>query len=89
MNHTREKFAHWLMRWAYRIVERVDRQAVPKVSPWAFTFEPGRGAVINDTGSSSERKGAMLLYLNDHDYERAHNDAGQVPTGRTLEWRGP
>lgn len=71
----RAHFAKWLMRWAYRLVERIDPKAVPKVSPWAFTFERGIGAVINDTGCSSARRGCMLLYLDDYDYERAFTDS--------------
>jgi hypothetical protein len=71
----RRRFAHWLMHRCYWLVERIDHSAVPKVSMWAFTFEEGKGAVLNTTGSSSARKGCRLLYENDDDYERAFTDS--------------
>lgn len=71
----RGHLARWLMKWSYRIVEHIDPKAVPKLSPWAFTFERGQGAVINDTHISSQRYGAGLYYINDHDYERAWTDS--------------
>lgn len=74
----RQRFARWLMRRCTNLVARIDYKAVPKVSPWAFTFESGRGAVINETGCSSERRGAMLLYLDDYDYERAFSDSETI-----------
>lgn len=69
------RFALWLMAWCYRLVERVDRRAVPKVSMWAFTFERGRGAVLNTSALSSDRRGAQLMYMDDVDYERAWTDS--------------
>jgi len=69
------RLAQAIIRWAYRIAERIDRKSVPKVSPWAFTFERERGAVINDTGLSSDRRGARLMYPDDYDYERAWTDS--------------
>jgi hypothetical protein len=65
-----------MMARCYRLVELIDRRAVPKCSPWAFTFEEGRGAVINNSGSSlNARRGAALWYTNDLDYERAWSDS--------------
>ncbi|MFA5711489.1 hypothetical protein [Mycolicibacterium sp.] len=88
----RLRFAFWLMHRCYWLVERVDRRAVPKVSPWAFTFERGRGAVINTTGSSSDRRGARLMYSDDVDYGRAWSDsrsvAGQDVLGDFLDREG-
>lgn len=72
---SRTRFAYWLMRRCYRLVERIDRAAVPKVLPWAFTFETGVGVMINDTGTSTARRGCMMLYADDREYERAHTDA--------------
>ncbi|AHN84109.1 hypothetical protein GJ25_gp098 [Mycobacterium phage Hawkeye] len=73
------KFRVWLayrmMRWAYRIVVRIDRGPVPKLSMFAFTFEEGLGAVVNNTGGDATQIGARLFYINDVDYERAHQDS--------------
>jgi hypothetical protein len=71
----RRRLAFAVMRGCYWLVERIDRAAVPKMSPWAFTFEKGRGAVFNDTGCSSRLKGARLMYLDDDEYERAFTDS--------------
>jgi len=64
---------------------------VPKVSPFAFTFETGRGMVLNDTATSSRRRGAMLLIKDDREYDRAHEDSGPWGAGRKgweVEWHG-
>lgn len=74
----RKRFAHWLMDTCYRIVERIDRSAVPKMSPFAFTFEANEGAVINATALSSKRRGCRLLYENDTEYERSWTDSATL-----------
>ena len=72
----RVALAYWLMMVCYRIVERIDRGPVPKCSPWAFTYEANKGAVINNSGGMiHHRRGALLWYINDRDYERAHEDS--------------
>lgn len=78
MSAARLRVATWLMELCYRMVERVDRRAVPKMTPWAFTFEIRQGVVFNDTGCSSERRGCRLAYLDDNEYERAFTDSNTM-----------
>lgn len=68
--NVRERFAWWLMRTAYVIVERIDRKAVPKYASLSFTFESGEGFKLRNG-----QRGCKLFYLNDWDYERAHDEA--------------
>lgn len=70
----RLKVALVVMSWAYRLVEKIDVRAVPKMPGLAFTFETGRGLVVNETGNGSHRRGCILLYPNDVEYDRAHTD---------------
>ncbi|ACI06543.1 gp82 [Mycobacterium phage Troll4] len=70
----RVALAYWLMRWAYRVIERIDRGSVPKISMWTFTFERGKGAVVRKD-NRIEHKGCRLVYLNDREYNRAWSES--------------
>lgn len=74
----RLRFALWLMHLAYRVVELIDRRAVPKATHMTFRFETGVGMVIyaehaalHDSFEAS-LKGCRLWYLDDLDYAKAH-----------------
>ena len=81
----RGRFAWWLMKVCYRVVEKIDRRAVPKYASvfGGFTFERGVGVVLHAdpiVGNKVETwfdgsMGCKLFYLNDWDYERAHDEA--------------
>lgn len=78
----REKLAMFLMRQAYIWIEKIDRKAVPKASPFTLTFKYkvgdgcttwGKGWTIWGDGWSGP--GASLFYINDYDYDKAHTEA--------------
>jgi len=82
----RGRFAWWLMKLCYRIVERIDRRAVPKYASvfGSFTFERGVGIVLHtdemlkgkvQIWPDGSQLGCKVFYLNDWDYERAHTEA--------------
>lgn len=52
--------------------DRIDHAGAPKGLSLCFTFETGRGLVINDKDA-----GCRLWYLGDDEYAKAHDDAGQ------------
>lgn len=66
----RLRFANWLMLVAYRVVEKIDRRAVPKRTGFSFKFEQGVGVVFND-GFGAGEDGCPIWYLNDADYDKA------------------
>lgn len=74
----RLRFALRLMHLAYRVIELIDRRAVPKATHMTFRFEDNVGMVIYATNAviddsfESSRKGCRLWYLDDLDYEKAH-----------------
>ena len=64
----RTTLAHWLRLWA----DLIDWQGAPKQTHLSFTFESGRGVVVNE-----DSRGCPLWYYGDHDYELAHTAALQ------------
>lgn len=76
MKRLRSVLADHLMAWAYIVVGWLDPAYVPKLTPYSFTFERGRGLVIHETPISNRLDhGCRLFYLNDTAYARAHTDA--------------
>lgn len=56
-----------LARLLRRIADRLDHRGAPKATHLSFTFEPGRGLVVNEDG-----RGCRLWYLGDDEYAKAH-----------------
>jgi hypothetical protein len=71
----REKIG-WLLR---RLADRIDDANAPRSTSHSFTFEAGRGFVVNDRG-----RGCPLWYMGDADYDRAHAEA--VDPAPWVDW---
>ena len=79
----REKLAMFLMRQAYKWIEKIDRKAVPKITSLTMTIERNRGMVIwgNEIlrpkcqWTWGQPPGTALCYITDYDYEKAHAEA--------------
>lgn len=59
--------------WLRRLADRIDYPHAPKAIGYSFTFEHGRGIVFHNNALG--RIGCPIWYLQDSDYERAHDEA--------------
>jgi hypothetical protein len=65
-----------------RLADRIDHAGAPKSVGLTFTFEKGRGAVLHgEFGvTSTDRRGCLLWYLGDDEYEKAWSEADDRPS---------
>lgn len=56
--------------WLRCLADRIDPAHAPRGLGRWFTFERGRGLVVNE-----EERGCRLWYMGDASYERAHTEA--------------
>lgn len=77
MRKLRLLIGRWLERLAWWVL---PYQEQPKLLGWSFTFEKHQGIVFNQ-----DRRGCPLMYFNDAEYEKAHDEALN-PTPR-IDWK--
>ena len=77
MRKLRTRIGLWLQWLTWRVL---PYQEQPKLLGWSFTFENHKGVVFNQDG-----RGCPLMYFNDEEYERAHNEA--IDASPRIDWK--
>lgn len=77
MRKFRLRIGRWLQWLTWRVLPYEEH---PKLLGWSFTFEKYQGIVFNQ-----DRRGCRLMYFNDAEYEKAHDEALN-PAAR-IDWK--